>query len=126
MVKGSSVDLASEYSLAFASYARARNEADRQMAYDLGRDAVRSQLNVLDLALVHHEALSSALKCATSDKDIQQLTSAGADFLSEVLSAYEMVRRGYEEVRETALMERQHADRLRQLADAFIEINSTH
>lgn len=121
-----SAGLRTEYARAFLRYSRERNEADLHSAYEFGREAVRRRLNVLELAEMHHEALSSALLPGSSDADIRQLTHAAADFLSEALSAFEMVHRGYQEVRESALMEKQHADRLRELADAFIEINSTH
>jgi serine phosphatase RsbU (regulator of sigma subunit) len=117
--------LRSEYATAFLRYARDRNEADLHSAYEFGRDAVRRQLNVLELARFHHEALSSALVELSTDADVEQLTTAAADFLSEALSAFEMVHRGYQEVRETALVEKQHANQLRQLANTFIEINST-
>jgi serine phosphatase RsbU (regulator of sigma subunit) len=118
--------LKSEYERAFLRFARNGNEVDLHSAYEFGRDAVRRQLNVLELAGIHHEALSAALRRASTDADIEQVTRAGADFLVETLSAFEMVYRGYQEVRETALLEKQHADQLRQLANAFIEINSTH
>jgi Stage II sporulation protein E (SpoIIE)/Phosphoserine phosphatase RsbU, N-terminal domain/GAF domain len=118
--------LQGEYKRAFLRFARDGNEAHLHSAYEFGRDAVRRQLNVLELARIHHEALTAALLPASTDADIEQLTKAGADFLAEALSAFEMVYRGYQEVRETALLEKQHADQLGHLANAFIEINSTH
>jgi serine phosphatase RsbU (regulator of sigma subunit) len=120
-----SPDLRSGYAKAFDRYAQDLDEADLRSAYEVGREAVRRQLNVLEFASIHHEALSTALVRTSTKAEIAQLTRAAADFLCEALSAFEMVRRGYEEIRETALVEKQHADQLRQLADAFIEINST-
>jgi serine phosphatase RsbU (regulator of sigma subunit) len=120
------LELRSEYGRAFLRYARNRDEADLHAAYEFGRDAVHKQLNVLELAAIHHDAFSSALRNVSSQLDIEELTAAASDFLAEALSAFEMVHRGYQEVRETALVEKQHADQLRQLASAFIEINSIH
>jgi serine phosphatase RsbU (regulator of sigma subunit) len=120
------LELQREYAEAFLRYARNKNEADLHSAYEFGRDAVHKQLNVLEVAAIHHDAFSSALRHVSSHEDIEELTSAASDFLSEALSAFEMVHRGYQEVRETALLEKQHADQLRRLASAFIEINSIH
>lgn len=118
--------LQSEYERAFLRFAREGNEADLHSAYEFGRAAVRRQVNVLELARIHHRALSAALLRASTTEGTERLTRAGADFLAEALSAFEMVYRGYQEVRETALLEKQHADQLHQLANAFIEINSSH
>jgi serine phosphatase RsbU (regulator of sigma subunit) len=121
-----SAELQTEYSLAFERYVVGRSEEDLHLAYEMGRDAVRRQLNVLELAWIHHAALSSALLRVSTPAEIEQLTQAATDFLSEALSAFEMVRRGYEEVREIAAVEKQHSDQLRLLADTFIEINAMH
>jgi GAF domain-containing protein len=120
-----SAELQSDYSRAFDRYTQDGKETHLHAAYEVGRDAVRGQLNVLELARIHHEALSSALVRVSTAAEIEQLTRAAADFLSEALTAFEMIHRGFQEVRETALVEKHHSDQLRQLADAFIEINST-
>jgi serine phosphatase RsbU (regulator of sigma subunit) len=119
-------ELLNEYSRAFIGYAKDKNEADLHWAYELGREAVGTHLNLLELGRIHHEALSSAFMELSTDVGIEDITRRGADFLSEALSAFEMVRRGYHEIREVAGIERQHSDQLSQLADTFIEINTAH
>src|SRR5919198_3766185 len=66
----------SGYADAFARYLAAGDESTLQAAYELGRDAVARDLSVLDLALVHHEALRSAL--AARDVDVAEKTAAAA------------------------------------------------
>jgi serine phosphatase RsbU (regulator of sigma subunit) len=118
--------LAGEYARAFFRYAGDKKEAHLHSAYEFGRDAVHRRLNVLELAAIHHDAVSSALRQASTQKEVEEITDAASDFLSEALSAFEMIHRGYQEVRDSALVEKEQADQLRQLADAFIELNSTH
>jgi hypothetical protein len=98
-----------------ADYVGVPDEAALRTAYELGREAVSRDLTVLDLALVHHEALSSALGELPS-ADRQAIADVGGAFFVESLSAFEMVRRGFREAHEAALVERQHAAILRQLS----------
>ena len=86
-----------------------------RVAYELGREAVRRDMSVLDLALVHQEVLISELREVDSVEVVQLAREAGNFFL-ESLSAYEMVQRGFREARDAALIERRHADVLRQLS----------
>jgi hypothetical protein len=113
---------------ALADHVAEPDEATLRTAYELGREAVSRDLTVLDLAIVHHEALSSALSELPS-ADGQAIANGGGAFFVESLSAFEMVRRGFREAHEAALLERQHAAILRQLstflADASIALDAT-
>ena len=111
--------LAARYSAAFAVYLADRSEVALGAAYDLGREAVKAKLSVLDLADAHHEALRDA---EASDLDT---LAAGAAFLRESLSLFETVHRGYIEVQEVARIEHEHVEQLRALADASVAINSS-
>lgn len=104
------------YSSALADYLREPGEAALRTAYELGRDAVRQRLSVLDLALAHHEALLSSLAGAPSSAHTQQVVRAAGDFFLESLSAYEMVQRGFGEARESARAERRQTELSRQLS----------
>jgi hypothetical protein len=114
------------YSLAFAAFLARQDEPHLRAAYELGRDAVTSELSVLDLAVAHHDALAEAL---TSAEDPRVVALAAGDFLLEALSAYEMVQRGFREVHEAAALERRQADLLRQLsnflADASLALGAS-
>ncbi|HEX4690937.1 MAG TPA: SpoIIE family protein phosphatase [Solirubrobacteraceae bacterium] len=113
--------LAERYARAFSSYLADRDERSLGAAYDLGREAVASQLSVLAVAEAHHAALLRAFEDGGEPAEIIQ---AGAEFLRESLSLFESVHRGYHEVQEVARLEHAHVRQLRALADASVEINS--
>jgi Phosphoserine phosphatase RsbU, N-terminal domain/GAF domain len=106
------------YASALQSYLREPNERTLHAAYELGREAVTRDLDVLDLALVHHEALAAALRTPDPD-DVERVIRHAGDFLLESLSAFEMIRRAYTEARDAAVLERRHASMLRQLSNLF-------
>jgi hypothetical protein len=101
------------YAQAFEAYLREPSEATLHRGYELGREAVTRSLSVMDLATVHHDALTVH---AAGDEDALRLTRA-REFLVESLGAFEMVQRGFHETRDAALVERRHADMLRQLSN---------
>jgi hypothetical protein len=115
------------YSTALADHVQGPDEAALRAAYELGREAVSCELTVLDLAVVHHDALISALRASAPD-DGPGVTEAARDFFVESLSAFEMVGRGFHEAREAALLEQRHAAILRQLsnflADASLALDA--
>jgi len=84
-------------------------------AYELGRDAVARDLSVLDVAAVHHDVLLEEVR-GESAPDVQRVLAGAGDFLSELLSVYEVVRRGIDEARAAALAERRSSDMLRRLS----------
>jgi len=115
-----------KYDEALTSFLEEREERHLRAAYELGREAVMDELSVLDLAVLHHDALASAL---LESDDAQAVTAAARDFFLEALSAYEMIRRGFDEAREAAALERRHAALLRQLssflADASLALGAS-
>lgn len=114
------------YGEAFAAFLAHSAEPELRAAYELGREAVTSELSVLDLAVAHHDALANAL---AGTNDARAVAVAGGDFFLEALSAYEMVQRGFREARDAAAIERRQAELLRQLsnflADASLAIGAT-
>lgn len=110
------------YAAAFHSYVVDGTETNLRTAYELGREAVVRELSVLDLTLAHHDALLDALREATTE-DVEHVTRAAAAFVLESLAAFEMVRRGYTEAREAALLERRHAAMLRQLSNFLADVS---
>jgi Phosphoserine phosphatase RsbU, N-terminal domain len=103
------------YSEAFAAFLRERSEQSLRSAYELGRDAVKADFSVLEIAGAHHDSLGRALAGANRD-DAVSICAAAGDFLAESLAAYEMVQRGYSDARRAALIERRNARMLRQLS----------
>jgi serine phosphatase RsbU (regulator of sigma subunit) len=122
--EGAAGALADRYALAFAAYLGDRGEGGLGAAYALGREAVASQLSVLDVAEAHHAALIGAL-AAPDGLSYDETVRAAGDFLRECLSLFESVHRGYHEVQEVARIEHEHVVQLRALADASVAINSS-
>jgi hypothetical protein len=116
-------ELAARYADAFAAYLTDRGERELGAAYDLGREAMASNMSVLDLAEAHHAAVRAALVEGGLDAD--STVQAAAEFLRESLSIFESVHRGYSEVREVARIEHEHVEQLRALADASVALNSS-
>lgn len=110
------------YAGAFRAYVGDGTEANLRTAYELGREAVVRELSVLDLTVTYHEALLGALREATT-ADPEDVTRAAGAFLLESLSAFEMVRRAFNETREAALRERRHAAMLRQLSSFLADVS---
>lgn len=104
------------YAAALRNYLLDPGETSLWAAYELGREAVRRQLSVLDLTVAHQEALSSALAGAPGMAEVQQVTRAAGDFFLESLSSFEMVQRGLEEARRAILLERRQTELSRQLS----------
>ena len=121
-------ELRRSYPSALHAYLREPSERTLRAAYELGREAVTRELAVLDLVLVHHEALAAALRTADPE-DVDRLVRSAADFLLDSLSAFEMIRRAYTEARDAAALERRQAKMLRQLssllADASLALDTS-
>ena len=115
------------YELAFREHVARATENTLRAAYELGREAVTHGLSLLDLAQAHHEALLSEMRL--ENVDVERLTLAAGEFLLESLSAYEMVRRGFEESRAAALAQRSRVEMLQGLsnflADTSLASDST-
>jgi light-regulated signal transduction histidine kinase (bacteriophytochrome) len=91
---GRSAGFGKVYVSALETYLLARDEEALSRGYELGREAMRSGLGVLEVANLHQAALS-VLAVATTSANQQQTAQAAADFFSELLSPFEMSFRGY-------------------------------
>lgn len=121
-------DLRRRYAAALrAALADEGDEGALSAAYDVGRDAVRSGLSVMDLAALHNAALVDELRAA-GDRAADRTARAAGDFFLESVSAYEMLARVLRQSRETALLEQRHAVLLRRLsgflADASLAVDA--
>jgi GAF domain-containing protein len=122
-------DLARRYADALrAALADQGDEGALSAAYDVGRDAVRSGLSVMDLAALHNAALVDELRAA-GDRPADRTARAAGDFFLESVSAYEMLARVLRQSSETALLEQRHAALLRRLsgflADASLAVDAS-
>jgi hypothetical protein len=84
----------SEYAVAFHRY-RSRGQEDAlRSAYEIGRDAVVSQLSLLEVAEVHHAVLFEAMRGA-DDAEFDAIAGAAPRFFAEVLATFDMTTRGF-------------------------------
>jgi light-regulated signal transduction histidine kinase (bacteriophytochrome) len=96
--------LLSRYTAALSGYLERGAESDLLLAYELGRSALSSSVGVLDMAVVHHEALRRvAGDAAGTDADAHRMADLAAQFFAESLSSFEMTLRGYRESNERLL-----------------------
>jgi GAF domain-containing protein len=118
------------YASAMAAYVSEPGEAGLHVAYELGREAVRIGLSVLELAEIHHRTLATVVRAADEPEQAAKLVEAAGEIFLETLSAYEMVTRGYAEARDTAQLERRQAAVVRRLsaflADAALAIDDQY
>ena len=105
----------SSYETAFATFVADRSERSLRAAYELGRDAVKAELSVLEIAGAHHESLARAVANAPAE-EVAVICSAAGEFLVESLAAFEMIQRGSSDVRRAAFVERRNARMLRHLS----------
>ena len=103
------------YRRALERHVATPGEATLHEAYELGRAAFDMEMVVLDLAHVHHDALSALLATAPAG-DLEDVLAGAADFLAEALTASEMVHRAYVEIRDEELRQREHAALVRRLS----------
>ena len=121
----SSEAIRERYAAAFRAWLEHRDERELGTAYDLGREAVRAHLSVLDLAEAHHEAAAEALRAEPDPARASELIAAASTFLGEALSTFEIAHRGFHAVQEVARLEHEHVEQLRALAAASVRINAT-
>jgi len=103
------------YRRALERHVGSPDEVTLREAYELGRAGIDLDLTVLDVATTHHEALHACLR-STGPHAFDDLLVAAADFLAEALTASEIVRRGYIEIREAERRQREDAALVRRLS----------
>ena len=96
-MKGRTSPLGKEYLSVLRRYLRRGGEEELMRAYDLGREAVRMQLGVLDMVALHQECLVSTLLQMLAFEESREAARRAADFFLEAVAPFEMRRRGMEE-----------------------------
>ena len=85
--------LAGEYASALRDYVLGAGEAALTRAYELGRWAASHGVGILELALVHHEALTHLPPAGSAGRPSVEMA---AQFFTESLSPFEMTLRSYQ------------------------------
>lgn len=105
--------LAREYHGVLRRYLDGSGEAALNDAYEVGRRALDGGLGPMDIANIHHKALSAALAGVGTTAECARGVSRAALVEAESLSVFEMALRGYREVNNEL---RRTNEQLRQLA----------
>ncbi len=87
--------LEESYSAALRAYLEDSTEEHLGRAYDLGRRAVAEGKGLLEIAAIHHAALSETILGLRESHKVKERLMAGSSFLAEGLSPYEMANRGF-------------------------------
>ena len=77
---------ARQYAVTLRSYVAAEQEALRQQAYELGREAIGRGLGVLDIARIHQQALASCLPSGARTRETNGSLKAAETSLSSDLA----------------------------------------
>jgi len=85
------------YSAALLGYLENPGEAALGRAYELGRSSIVEGKSLVEIAALHHQALQDIVSAAKETQPRKDLLRAGADFLAESLSPYEMAHRGFQD-----------------------------
>jgi signal transduction histidine kinase len=95
--KGKPDNFEDDYRSALGGYATEGGELALGRAYELGRRALEQQLSVVELASLHHLAVIDLVRTAETEPQKEELLRAGAEFLAECVSPYEMAHRGFQD-----------------------------
>ncbi|MBI4220227.1 MAG: hypothetical protein HY682_08810 [Chloroflexi bacterium] len=96
-MNGSHSEIVREYSAALRSYLIGGGEEALTHAYDTGRRAMATGKGVLDMVVIHHQALAEVVRELPGDMSVSDIVQTASDFLKEALSSYEIAHRGFRE-----------------------------
>ena len=96
-MKASQRELMSQYESALRGYLEKSNEASLEEAYELGRRALRLEISLIEMVILHSDAFNRALSQMAGLGDFSEVLKASAKFLIETLTPYEMTISGYRE-----------------------------
>jgi signal transduction histidine kinase len=86
-----------QYRSALFEYAERRGETALRQAYELGRRAIEEGKSLIEIGSLYHEALLELANEAGIPDQRAAFLRAGAVFLAESLSPYEMAHRGFQD-----------------------------
>ncbi len=87
-----------DYVPVFLKYLAQQDEAGLQAAYDLGREAMRRSIGLLEVVRIHSEACLEVMSTVRQVDEAQAVARASAEFLLELVAAFELVQRGFMEL----------------------------
>jgi signal transduction histidine kinase len=86
-----------QYRSAFSEYLKHGGESALRQAYELGRRSIEGGKSLIEIASLYQEALLELTSAVDDAKRRAEMSRAGAAFLAESLSPYEMAHRGFQD-----------------------------
>ena len=80
-------------------YLSQRDESSLNLAYELGRDAMRESIGLLDVVRVHHEIFLDVLATVHDTDEAHSVAHAASALLMDLIASYEMSHRALTESR---------------------------
>jgi Phosphoserine phosphatase RsbU, N-terminal domain len=88
-----------DYTPLMLRYLSQRDETGLGCAYELGREALRQSVSLLDVVQVHHELFLDVLATVRDTEEAHSLAVAASDLLMDLIAAFEMSQRAAMESR---------------------------
>jgi hypothetical protein len=88
-----------DYTPLMLRYLSQRDESSLGFAYELGRDAMRDSIGLLDVVRVHHEAFLDVLATVRDTDEAQRVAHAASTLLMDLIASFEMSHRAFTEAR---------------------------
>jgi len=82
-----------DYTPLLLRYLAQQDEAGLRSAYELGRDALRDSVGLLDLVRVHHELFLEVLTTVRDADEARDVARASSVLLLDLLASFEMTQR---------------------------------
>ena len=90
-----------DYTVALMRFLPAGDEGALSAGYEMGRRCLEADVSILDIVRVHHDALAGIL-AGTRPEEHPGVVGAAGDFLAELLTSVDLVRRAMTENADTA------------------------
>ena len=89
------VRLRRDYTPVFLKFLTTRDETGLRAAYELGREAARRSLGLVDLLRVHNETYLEVVGTVTTVEEAREVAAAASTVLMELVAAFDMTQRGF-------------------------------
>jgi hypothetical protein len=88
-----------DYAPLLLRYLTQRDETGLQAAYELGRDAMRESIGLLDVVRVHNDVSLEVLATARDVEEAHDLAAAASTLLIDLVAAFEVAQLGFMDAR---------------------------
>ena len=88
-----------DYTPLLLRYLSQQDEAGLKSAYELGRDAMRHSVSLLDMVRVHNELFLDVLATARSAEEARSVAGASSALLIDLIASFEMSQRAFMDAR---------------------------